>query len=243
VIRLASSLGMRDLPDVPSLALGTGVVSPLDLTAGFAVFPNGGFAVHPRGITTVLDADDLVAFANPATRTRVISPQTAFQMVTMLEDVLDRGTGSAARALGVRFPSGGKTGTTDDYKDAWFVGFSPSLVVGVWVGYDQPATIGSRAYGGRLALPIWADFMRRAARRVPPGRFDQPDGLRRDLLCRVSYQAPVEGCPTYLEYFKYGDDVPSSLCTLHEASFGERAERAFEQLFRWLGRRARGVIR
>ena len=79
----------------------------------------------------------------------------------MLRDVIERGTGAPVRALGVRGPVGGKTGTTDDYHDAWFVGFSSSVVVGVWVGFDQPAPIGREAYGARVALPIWADFMKR----------------------------------------------------------------------------------
>ena len=90
-------------------------------------------------------------------------------MVSMLRDAIDRGTGCAGAALGVRFPVGGKTGTTNEFKDAWFVGFSSSVVVGVWVGFDQPQPIGAEAYGARYALPIWADFMQRAARIRPPG--------------------------------------------------------------------------
>ncbi|MBW8896015.1 MAG: transglycosylase domain-containing protein, partial [Acidobacteria bacterium] len=166
VLRLASSAGMRDLPDVPSLSLGTGEVTPLDLTTAFSMFPNGGFAVRPRGMVRVLDADGTTVYDNPAHSERVISAETTFQMVSMLEDVMDRGTASAARGWGIRFPSGGKTGTTDDFKDAWFVGFSSSIVVGVWVLFDQPKTIAREGYGSRFALPIWSDFMRRAA----PGR-------------------------------------------------------------------------
>ena len=87
------------------------------------------------------------------------------------------GTGAPARALGVLGPVGGKTGTTDDYHDAWFVGFSSSVVAGVWVGFDQPAPIGRDAYGARVALPIWADFMKRAVRRLPARDFPIPPGL------------------------------------------------------------------
>ena len=103
----------------------------------------------------------------------------------MLEDVIDRGTASAARSWGIRFPAGGKTGTTDDFKDAWFVGFSSSLVVGVWVGFDQPKTIAREGYGARYALPIWSDFMRRAAQRRPAEEFDVPSGLHGEQLCHV----------------------------------------------------------
>jgi len=127
-------------------------VTPLELTAAFAMFPNGGMAVRPRGITRVLDADGGVAYDNPAQADRVLSEDVAFQMVSMLEDVVDRGTATPARTTyGVRFPVAGKTGTTDDFKDAWFVGFTSSTVVGVWVGRDQPATIGREAYGARYA--------------------------------------------------------------------------------------------
>src|SRR5205085_6766937 len=105
---------------------------------------------------------------------RVISPEVAYQMVTMLEDAIDRGTGSPVRGLGVRFPVGGKTGTTNEFKDAWFVGFSSSVVAGVWLGYDQPQTIATAAFGARYALPIWADFMQRAARVRAPEEFERP---------------------------------------------------------------------
>src|SRR6202007_2672931 len=91
-------------------------------------------------------------------------------------DVIDRGTASGARASGVTGPVGGKTGTTNDYHDAWFVGFSSSVVAGVWVGFDQPKPIGTNAYGARVALPIWADFMRRTGRELPPRAFDVPEG-------------------------------------------------------------------
>jgi 1A family penicillin-binding protein len=231
VLRLASDVGLRDLPDVPSLALGTGLVTPLDLTAAFAAFPNGGFAIRPRAIVRVLDADGSVVLDTAVQSARVVSPQVAYQMVSMLSDVMDRGTAAAARTWGVRFPSGGKTGTTDDFKDAWFVGFSSSVVAGVWVGYDQPRTIAESGYGSRFALPLWADFMRRTARPRPPVEFEQPSGLREELLCNVSYLRPVEECPTYTEYLKEGDDAPGRLCTLHRGSLKQKIRRGIEGLF------------
>ena len=243
VLRLASDVGMRDLPDVPSLSLGSGVVSPLELTMAFAAFPNGGYAVRPRAITQVIDGDGLAAFSQDVQRERVISEQSAFQMVSMLQDVLDRGTGSAARSWGVRFAAGGKTGTTNDFKDAWFVGFSSSVVVGVWVGFDQPKTIGRDAYGSKYALPLWSDFMRRAVRRRPPQPFEVPAGLTETELCAVSYQRPVEGCPVYLEYLKDGDDSPGRLCTLHQGSIKQRVRRTIEGLFSGLGRKLKGIFR
>lgn len=243
VLRLASSAGLRDLPDVPSLSLGTGEVTPLDLTAAFAMFPNGGFAVRPRGIIRVIDADGGTALDNPPQSERVISPQTAFQMISMLEDVIDRGTASAARGWGIRFAAGGKTGTTDDFKDAWFVGFSSSMVAGVWVGFDQPRTIGREGYGSRYALPIWSDFMRRTARRRPPEPFEVPSGLQEVQLCRVSYLRPVEECPVYTEYFKENDDVPSRLCPIHRGTVKQRVKRAVEGFLSGLGKKLKGIFR
>ena len=243
VLRLASDVGMRDLPDVPSLSLGSGVVTPLELTTAFAVFPNGGYSVHPRAITQVINGDGVAALENQVQRARVISEQAAYQMVSLLGDVLDRGTASAARSWGVRFPAGGKTGTTNDFKDAWFVGFSSSVVVGVWVGFDQPKTIARDAYGSRYALPIWSDFMRRAAGRRPPKEFNIPAGLREVELCAVSYQRPVERCPVYLEYLKDGDDAPGRLCTLHPGSMKQQVRRAIEGFFSGLGRKLKGILR
>ena len=243
VLRLASTAGLRDLPDVPSLSLGTGEVTPLDLTAAFSMFPNGGFAVRPRGMFRVTDADGTTVYDNPLHAERVISAETAFQMVSMLEDVMDRGTASAARGWGIRFPSGGKTGTTDDFKDAWFVGFSSSMVAGVWVGFDQPKTIAREGFGARFALPIWSDFMRRAVQRRPAQDFDVPAGLHGEQLCHVSYLRPVEECPVYIEYFKENDDVPSRLCPIHRGTVKQRVRRAFEGFFSGLGRKLKGIFR
>jgi penicillin-binding protein 1A len=243
VLKLASSLGMEKLPDVPSLALGSGEVTPLELTAAFAVFVNNGYRVQPRAIKRVLDADGATALQTDVVNTRALEPTAAYQMLTMLRDVVERGTASSARGLGVTFPAGGKTGTTDDFRDAWFVGFSSELVVGVWVGFDQPATISPNAYGARLALPIWADFMRRAASKYPPREFDRPAGLREEQLCSVSYLRPVDGCPLYTEYFKEGDQVPSKLCPLHQGTLRQRARRAVQDMLSEIGRAIKGIFR
>jgi penicillin-binding protein 1A len=237
VLRLASDAGLRNLPDVPSLALGSGVVTPLDITAAFAMFPNGGFSVRPRGIVRVVDADGVAVYQDTAQPERVISPETAYQMVSMLEDVVERGTGTGVRQWGLRSAVGGKTGTTNDFKDAWFVGFSSSVVAGVWVGFDQPQTIGRDAYGSRYALPIWSDFMRQALQARPARAYAVPPTLRDEPLCRESYLRPVEGCPTYTEFFKERDQVPGRLCPVHQGTVKQRVRRAVEGLFSGLGKR------
>jgi penicillin-binding protein 1A len=242
VLRLASEVGLEDLPDVPSLSLGTGLVTPLDMTAAFAAFPNGGLSVRPRGMLRVVDADGATVFDAAAAGERVMSAETAFQMVSMLEDVVTNGTGSAARQWGIRAPIGGKTGTTNDFKDAWFVGFSSSIVAGVWVGFDQPQKIGADGYGSKYALPLWADFMRQALRSRPGGEFAVPDTLRDEPLCRISYQRPVEGCPTYTEYFKAGDQVPGRLCPIHQGSMKQKVRRAVEGFLSGLGKRIGQIL-
>ena len=243
VLRLARDLGVRDQPDVPSLALGSGLVTPLDLTAAYAVFPTLGYRVQPRAITSVLDRSGELLLRIHVEREQILSPEVAFQMLTMLQDVVDRGTGSSARRLGVQGAVGGKTGTTNDYRDAWFVGFSSSVVAGVWVGFDQPERIRNAGTGARVALPIWSDFMRRVARRLPPAPFTPPGQMRAEELCRLSYLHPVAGCPTYVEYFKDGDDIPSRLCSIHQGNLKQRAQRAIQGLFGSLGRGIRGIFR
>ena len=236
---LGDDVGLRDLPDVASLALGTGAVSPLQLTAAYAIFPNGGYAVRPHGISSVIDAHGAEALDHEDSTRRVISEQTAFQMVSLMRDVLDRGTGSSARLRGVTFPSGGKTGTTNDGQDAWFVGFTSSLVVGVWVGLDDPAPL-PNASGARYALPIWADFISRAARVMPARGFTAPAGLHEAALCSVSYLKPTDFCPIYREYFKDAGEVPDGTCRVHrEPSLRERVA---DTVKGWLDR-LKGVFR
>jgi len=243
VLRLAGDAGLSDLPDVPSLALGSGVVSPLDLTAAYTLFPGDGQVARPRGMISVFDSGGRQVFDRPVERAQLIAPAVAFQMTSMLRDVIERGTGASARALGVRGPVAGKTGTTDDYRDAWFVGYSTSVVVGVWVGFDQPATIGRDAYGARVALPIWADFMKRTARQLPASDFPVPPGIHGEELCSVSYLAPVDGCPIYTEFFKDTDTVPTALCPIHRGSLKQRASRAIDGFFRGLGGKIAGIFR
>jgi membrane carboxypeptidase/penicillin-binding protein len=219
---------------VPSLALGTGLVTPLELASAYTAFPGGGSVAAPRAILRVLDADGALAFESFPSRRRVFSEAAAFQAVSMLRDVVERGTASGARSLG--FPVAGKTGTTDAFKDAWFVGFSSSVVVAVWVGFDQPETIVKNGYGSRVALPIFVDFMRRTARLRPPGNFRPPLGIHEQELCRISFLRPVEECPTYTEYFKDGDSVPRELCSVHRGSLRQEAKRAVQGFWRALRR-------
>jgi 1A family penicillin-binding protein len=243
VLQLADDLGVPDQPDVPSLALGSGLVTPLELTTAYAVFPNLGYRVRPRGMISVVNASGQIVHDTHIERERILREDVAFQMVTMLQDVVARGTGASARAYRLRGPIGGKTGSTNDYRDAWFVGFNSSVVVGVWAGFDQPQKIREGGSGSRIALPIWGDFMRRTARLLPSGSFEPPLNLRPQELCLLSYQRPLEGCPTYIEYFKDGDSIPTQLCPIHSGSFKQELEREVRGVLGAIGRGIRGIFR
>jgi membrane carboxypeptidase/penicillin-binding protein len=147
------------------------------MTAAFAAFANGGLVSRPYVIRRVLDRDGAVLFEVNELARRAIAPENAYRMADMLADVVDFGTGSAARRLGFDRPAAGKTGTTNDYRDAWFIGFTPALVAGVWVGYDQPRTIRANGYASALAVPLWTQFMKTATRGDRPRWFAAPRGL------------------------------------------------------------------
>jgi len=162
IIAVARANGVTsDLPDVPSLSLGSASLTPLELTASYAPFANGGWRVTPHVVTRVETAQgELLWERTPSTRERAMSVEDAFLVTSMLRSAVDNGTGRAVRELGVQGPVAGKTGTTNDGTDAWFVGYSPSLVTGVWLGTDTPRSLGAAASGGRYAAPVWAQFMR-----------------------------------------------------------------------------------
>jgi membrane peptidoglycan carboxypeptidase len=224
VLRLASDLGVDNQPNVPSLALGSGLVTPLDLTAAYGVFPALGDRVRPRGLVSIHNAAGERVHMTHIEKWRVLSPEAAFQMVTVLQDVVARGTGAPARTLGVVGDVGGKTGTTTGAVDAWYVGFNSAVVAGVWVGFDQPRSIGAGGSGASAALPIWAEFMRLTARRLPSTPMLPPAGLRAVTVCRLTHQRAGDDCPGYTEYFKDGDEVPAEICTLHQHPDASTAE-------------------
>ena len=134
----------------------------------------------PSLIRRVVDADGAVLFESAETERQAIKPITAYLMADMLRGVIDAGTGSGARRYGFALPAGGKTGTTNDYKDAWFVGFTPAVVAGVWIGFDQPRTIRRGGYASELAVPLWARFMKTATQGHKPAWVKRPASANRD---------------------------------------------------------------
>jgi penicillin-binding protein 1A len=148
------------LQPVPAIALGAMEVTPLELVAAYAPFSNGGFRVTPYLVSRIETPDGELLWSTQPARTPVLDPRDAFQITSMLRSVVDEGTGTAVRAAGVVAPVAGKTGTTNDGADVWFVGYTPTLVAGFWFGYDARRSISGNANGGRHAAPAWADFYR-----------------------------------------------------------------------------------
>lgn len=179
-LRTARAFGFDDLPNVPSVALGSGEVTLAAITSAYGAFANGGQVTPPSFIRKVIDADGVTLFESAETPRQVIKPITAYLMADMLRGVIDAGTGSGARRYGFALPAGGKTGTTNDYKDAWFVGFTPSVVTGVWIGFDRPRTIRRAGYASELAVPVWARFMKLATQGHKATWVKRPAGASRD---------------------------------------------------------------
>ncbi len=192
----ARRLGIHSpLPDVPSLALGTGEVTLADLTSAYGAFANGGILAPYTLVTRVEDRQGRVLEDSDARRAyRAIREGTAYLMSSMLADVINRGTGARARAEGFKQPAAGKTGTTDDYGDAWFVGYTPNLVAGVWFGYDEKKTIMKRGFAGTVAVPAWARFMKKMTDGTAPKWFDMPSDVERIAVCRTSGKRAAPEC-------------------------------------------------
>jgi len=185
-LKVATSFGFDGLPSVPSIALGSGEVTLAAITSAYGAFANGGLVSRPWLIRRVVDRDGTVLFENGEKPRRVITPVTAYLMADMLKGVVDAGTGSAARRYGFTRPAGGKTGTTNDYHDAWFVGFTPRLVTGVWVGFDQPRSIRPAGYASELAVPMWARFMTSATKGDAVRWIARPRGIDDERLEMVA---------------------------------------------------------
>jgi penicillin-binding protein 1B len=173
---LAVRLGMDPkLQAFPAIVLGGWPVPPFDMAQVFSVFAAGGVRANPLAVRKVVDRDNRAIDGRTVEISRVIPATDAYMVTHLLAGVMERGTGAAARRKGFRHPAAGKTGTSNDYKDAWFVGFTPDLLAVVWVGFDQAASLGLA--GSEAALPIWTDFMRQALADHPHTSFQIPEGI------------------------------------------------------------------
>lgn len=228
VVQAAHRFGITSVPGVPSLALGSGEVTLLAMTSAYGAFANGGIRVEPQLIRRVESAEGQVLWSAQPSAERAISEATAFLMTTMLSDVVTGGTAWQTRQLGMTRPAAGKTGTTNEYRDAWFIGYTPHLAAGVWVGYDQPRTIAARGYAATLAVPLWSRFMATATRADEPTRFEKPATVTTVTICRLSGKRATDACRdaasldqgyaaqsyAYTEYFTRGSQ-PVEYCDWH----------------------------
>lgn len=164
------------LPRNLSIALGTTEVTPLELAAAYCTFANNGMRPVPIFITEITDQQGQVLERQEPALAPAIPGATAFQITSILQDVVTRGTGK--RADGLDQPTAGKTGTTNDFGDTWFVGYTPQLLAAVWIGYDNKRPIGNKETGGKIAAPIWKSFMEVALAGIPPAEFPIPEGLK-----------------------------------------------------------------
>jgi 1A family penicillin-binding protein len=195
---IARACGVKSsLEDVYSIALGTGLVSPLDMAGAFSVFANMGIKHTPFLFWRVEDSLGRVLFERIVQNKKVLDPGLAFQVVDMMKAVVDTGSGRSVRRLGFQGPCAGKTGTSDNYTDAWFTGFTPSLSVSVWTGFDKKKKLktssGTGITGGRGAAPIWTDFMINAMKGEPERDFMIPPGIRFEKVDSLTGCSPKEG--------------------------------------------------
>ena len=228
VATLARRAGLRGHFDpVPSLALGVVEVTPLELVAAYAPFANGGHRVTPSLIRRIELADGTELWRAPARKAeRVLGEAEAFQITSMLRSAVDGGTGHILRELGVRGPVAGKTGTTNNGADVWFVGYTPTIAAAVWFGHDAPREIARNASGGRLAAPAWAAFYRNGWKEnAPASAWEPPVGLVSRTIDAYTGEIANEWCPTtQREWFKPGTE-PVHICTRHNAPLIDRLEK------------------
>ncbi len=223
IARYARRMGISTtMRPVYSLPLGSAEVRLIDLVKAYGVLANQGILIEPHAITRIEDRNGRVLEKHVGTSQEVLSPQTAYVVTSMLESVIQSGTGFGVRSLGFTHPAAGKTGTTNDCTDAWFTGFTPHIACGVWTGYDDRQSIGERMTGARVALPIWTDFMKAAHAEFPDDEFPMPPGLEVKRICADTGELASEGCDDVIEEVFLDGEGPVWHCRLHSAGARRR---------------------
>ncbi len=205
----------REIPPYLSLALGTAEVSLIEMAAAYGTFANQGIFVSPTSVIRVENPfGRILEESRPAT-SELLDEKTNALLLSILRSVFEWGTAATARAvLGFQAPAAGKTGTTDDYTDAWFIGFVPRCVCAVWVGFDERRSIGNRMTGARAALPIWVEFMKKFVEQNGIEDFTLPSGLVSVGTCEVTGRLPTPDCPVVWDLFIKGTE-PKDRCIFH----------------------------
>ena len=227
-----SAAGLGDnIPNDPTIYLGTFDTTLRKLTEAYTLFPNAGVRRAGYFIERIDDAEGKTVYRSPHAESRVMDAGCAWMTHTVLREVVQKGTAAEAASLGFKKPGAGKTGTTNDFHDAWFVGYTTSLTCGVWVGFDRPQTIMQKGYGAALALPVWCQIMNKASTgdRYPAKDFKPPEALKRVRVCAFSNELATDGCES--AGTAYTIDLPASrvpfrTCPVH----GGTAETADPQV-------------
>jgi penicillin-binding protein 1A len=237
VQKIATTLNLSDnIPHGPAIYIGSFETNLKALTSAYSVFPNAGVRKQAYIIERIDDQDHNPIYRSAHISAPSLDPSAAWMVSELMEQVLTRGTAASARSLGFRLPAAGKTGTTNDYKDAWFLGYTTTLTCGVWVGFDQPTTIISRGYGAALALPIWVQVMNKAGQRYPPQELQPTMPIQHAMVCSLSNHLATTECQaagTAYEIDLPADKVPTVACEIHG---GEELQ--FAQKFDDFGQRA-----
>ncbi len=198
-----------------TLALGSGEVTLHDLVSAYAPLANGGLRPQSRTILRIYDRQRQSWTETPPTIAPVLAPATAFVTTQMLKDVLTYGTAKTLKSFMLQQQAAGKTGTTDDYRDAWFIGYTPQIITGVWVGYDKPRPGGPGFTGGAVCAPIWGRFMRGALTGKPVVDFPKPDTVVSVLIDPTTNELATPLCPVQREEFYVMDTEPTKPCEKH----------------------------
>src|SRR5438876_752768 len=220
VQEVATTLGLSQrVPHGPAIYIGSFETNLKDLTAAYSVFPNAGVRKQTYIIERIDDQLHKPIYRAAHISAPALDPGAAWMTSQLMEEVLTRGTAAGARSsLGFRLPAAGKTGTTNDYKDAWFLGYTSTLTSGVWVGFDQPTTIIPHGYGAALALPVWTQVMNKAADHYPAKPLEPTVPTTHATVCSISNQLATTGCMaagTAYDIDLPSDKVPTAACQVH----------------------------
>ena len=213
---MASKLGFGDLPSYPSIVLGGIEVSPMQVARAYEVIANDGMGIQPYAVTAVVDENSKVIEGHELTEEQVISPELAYMMQFMLENVINHGTGAGARTMGFTRPAAGKTGTTNDAKDAWFAGFTPNLLAVVWTGFDQKEELGLT--GAQASLPAWTAFMKDATASRPALDFTAPPNIVEVKVDPTTGFLATPYCPVTMMGVYPAGLAPTTNCPYHTSA-------------------------
>src|SRR2546423_11303995 len=237
VQKIANTLNLSEnVPHGPAIYIGSFETNLKDLTAAYTVFPNAGVRKQAYIIERIDDAEHQPIYRASHLSAQAVDPSAAWMTSQLMEEVLTRGTAAAARSLGFKLPAAGKAGTTNDYKDAWFVGYTTAITCGVWVGFDQRKTIMPRGDGAALALRVWTQVMTKAAQRYPAKSLEPTMPLATAAVCSISNHLATTGCNaagTAYEITLPDDKVPTVACEIHGGT-----QTQFAQKLQDLGQKA-----